>query len=168
LPEAKRFTRQVADCRLAWFEEPVNADNKQGCAEVRATTDIPISAGESEFTRFAFRYLALLNAVDIFQPNPAICGGITNCMRIAALADVYQIRLAPHLWGGPLHFSACLQICAVSPAATFIEYSLGANQLLHKVAEKNFTVENGELVIPSLPGLGIMIDQGFVEKYTRQ
>ncbi|MBT3626953.1 MAG: mandelate racemase/muconate lactonizing enzyme family protein, partial [Rhodospirillaceae bacterium] len=53
VPEAKRFAREVADCRLAWFEEPVNADNKRGCAEVRATTDIPISAGESEFTRFA-------------------------------------------------------------------------------------------------------------------
>ena len=167
VPEAKRFAREVADCRLAWFEEPVNADNKQGCAEVRASTDIPISAGESEFTRFAFRDLALLNAVDIFQPDPAICGGITECMRIAALADAHQIRLAPHLWGGPLHFSSGLQICAVSPAATIIEYSLGANPLLHEMAEENFTVKNGEMVIPDRPGLGITIDQGFVEKYAR-
>ncbi len=167
VPEAKRFAREVADCRLAWFEEPVNADNKRGCAEVRATTDIPISAGESEFTRFAFRDLALLDAVDIFQPDPAICGGITECMRIAALADAHQIRLAPHLWGGPLHFSAGLQICAVSPAATIIEYSLGANPLLHEMAEESFTVENGEMAIPDRPGLGITIDEGFVEKYAR-
>ena len=167
VPEAKRFAREVADCRLAWFEEPVNADNKRGCAEVRATTDIPISAGESEFTRFAFRDLALLNAVDIFQPDPAICGGITECIRIAALADAHQIRLAPHLWGGPLHFSAGLQICAVSPAATVIEYSLGANPLLHNMAEENFTVENGEMAIPNRPGLGVTIDQGFVDKYAR-
>jgi L-alanine-DL-glutamate epimerase-like enolase superfamily enzyme len=168
VPEAKRFAREVADCRLAWFEEPVNADNKLGCAEVRATTDIPISAGESDFTRFAFRDLALLNAVDIFQPDPAICGGITECIRIAALADAHQIRLAPHLWGGPLHFSTGLQICAVSPAATVIEYSLGANPLLHNMAEENFTVENGEMAIPNRPGLGVTIDQGFVDKYARE
>ena len=56
---------------------------------MRATTDIPISAGESEFTRFAFRDLALLDAVDIFQPDPAKCGGITECLRIAALADAH-------------------------------------------------------------------------------
>jgi len=167
VPEAKRFAREVADCRLAWFEEPINADNKRGCAEVRATTDIPISAGESEFTRFAFRDLALLNAVDIFQPDPAICGGITECMRIAALADAHQIRLAPHLWGGPLHFAAGLQICAVSPAATVIEYSLGANPLLHNMAQENFTVENGEMAIPNRPGLGITIDHGFVDRYAR-
>ena len=167
VPEAKRFAREVADCRLAWFEEPVNADNKRGCAEVRASTDIPISAGESEFTCFAFRDLALLDAVDIFQPDPAIRGGITECMRIAALADAHQIRLAPHLWGGPLHFSARLQICAVSPAATNIEYSLGANPLLHEMAEEAFTVENGEMAIPNRPGLGVAIDQGFVLNFAR-
>jgi L-alanine-DL-glutamate epimerase-like enolase superfamily enzyme len=85
--EAKRFCREVADCRLRWFEEPVTADDKRGCAEIRAGTDIPISAGESEFTRFDFRDLAELRAVDIFQPDMAICGGITEGMRIAALAS---------------------------------------------------------------------------------
>ena len=88
-------------------------------------------------------------------------------MRIAALADAHQIRLAPHLWGGPLHFSAGLQICAVSPAATNIEYSLGANPLLHEMAEEAFTVENGEMAIPNRPGLGVTIDQGFVKKFAR-
>ncbi len=165
--EAKRFAREVADCRLAWFEEPVIADNKQGCAEVRATTDIPISAGESESTRFAFRDLALLNAVDIFQPDPAVCGGITECMRIAALADAHQIMLAPHLWGGPLHFSAGLQICAVAPAATIVEYSLGANPLLHGMGQEKFIPEDGEMTIPDRPGLGVTIDEDFVERYRR-
>jgi L-alanine-DL-glutamate epimerase-like enolase superfamily enzyme len=165
--EAKRFAREVADCRLAWFEEPVIADNKEGCAEVRASTDIPISAGESEFTRFAFRDLAALKAVDIFQPDPAICGGITECMRIAALAEAHQIMLAPHLWGGPLHFSAGLQLCAVSPAATIVEYSLGANPLLHEMGQEKFAPENGIMTIPDRPGLGVTIDEEFVEKYTR-
>src|SRR5947209_7618334 len=67
--EAKRFCRLVEDCNLTWFEEPVTADDKAGQAQVRAATDIPIASGESEFTRHDFRDLAVLGAVDIFQPD---------------------------------------------------------------------------------------------------
>ena len=163
--EAKRFCREVADCRLAWLEEPVSADNKRGCAEVRAATDIPIAAGESEFTRFDFLELARLGAVDIFQPDPAICGGITECMRIAALAEAYQIELAPHLWGGALMFSAGLQICTVSPAATNAEYSLLHNPMQQELDLDPITVTDGGIVIPDRPGLGVNINQDFVERY---
>jgi L-alanine-DL-glutamate epimerase-like enolase superfamily enzyme len=165
VPEAKRFAREVAECRLAWFEEPVTADNKLGMAEVRAATDIPIAAGESEFTRFDFQELAVLRAVDIFQPDPAICGGITETMRIAALAETHQLCLAPHLWGGPLHFAAGLQVAAVSPAATILEYSLGANPLLFELPQERFTVRDGVLAIPDRPGLGVTLNEEFVARY---
>ena len=69
--EAKRFCRLVEDCNLAWFEEPVTADDKAGCAQVRAATDIPIAAGESEFTRHDFRDLAMLGAVAIHPTTAA-------------------------------------------------------------------------------------------------
>ena len=163
--EAKRFCREVADCRLAWFEEPVTADDKRGCAEVRAGTDIPIAAGESEFTRFDFRDLADLRAVDVFQPDLAICGGITEGMRIAALAGAYQLGLAPHLWGGALMFAAGLQVCAASPSAFILEYSLGANPMLHELAEETFPVVDGEVEIPERPGLGVTVRQAFVDEY---
>ncbi len=163
--EAKRFCREAADCRLAWFEEPVSSDNKAGCAEVRATTDIPISAGESEFTRFDFLDLAKLSAVDIFQPDLAICGGITEGMRIAALADAYQIGLAPHLWGGALMFSAGLQVCAAVPSAFIVEYSLGPNPLQHELAAEPIVARDGEIVIPDRPGLGVTVNEDFVERY---
>lgn len=165
VPEAKRFAREVADCNLAWFEEPVNADNKKGYRAVRASTDIPISGGESEFTRFDFRDLIDHDAVDIFQPDPAIAGGITECLRIAHLAEAHQISFAPHLWGGPFHFSAGLQICAVSPAAVIIEYSLGANPLLHELVVEDFDVVDGIHHIADRPGLGLTLDEGFAEKY---
>ena len=164
--EAKRFCREATDCRLAWLEEPVSADNKAGCADVRAATDIPISAGESEFTRFDFLELAKLNAVDIFQPDLAICGGITEGMRIAALAEAYQLELAPHLWGGALMFSAGLQVCAVSPAATIVEYSLLHNPMQQELALNPITAVDGEVTIPERPGLGVDINQDFVERYT--
>ena len=163
--EAKRFCRELEDAHLSWFEEPVSADNKRGCAEIRAATAIPIAAGESEFTRFDFHELARLGAVDVFQPDLAICGGITEGMRIAALAATYQIGLAPHLWGGALMFSAGLQVCAASPSAFIVEYSLLHNPLQHELAREPIKVENGEVAIPERPGLGVTIDEGFVERY---
>ncbi|MGC8810505.1 MAG: mandelate racemase/muconate lactonizing enzyme family protein [bacterium] len=164
--EAKRFGKEVADYHLSWFEEPVTADNKEGCAEVRATTDIPIAAGESEFTRFDFRDLALLKAVDIFQPDLAICGGITEGIRIAALAEAFQLGLAPHLWGGAVMFAAGLHLCAVSPNAFIVEYSCLPNPLHDDLVKNPIMAKDGIVSIPDLPGLGVIINQDFVKRYT--
>ena len=163
--EAKRFCREITECNISWLEEPVVADDKRGMAEVRASTDIPISTGESEFTRFAFRDLAELRACDIFQPDLSICGGVTEAMRIEAIASAYQLRYAPHLWGGALTFAAGLHTMAVASTGFIVEYSLGANPMLHELAVENFTIVDGHLDIPDRPGLGVTVDEEFVEKY---
>jgi L-alanine-DL-glutamate epimerase-like enolase superfamily enzyme len=163
--EAQRFAREVAECRLAWFEEPVNSDDREGLAEVRAATDIPIAAGESEFTRFDFRDLLEARAIDILQPDLAICGGITEGVRIAALAATHQKRVAPHLWGSALTFAAGLHLAAATPACTILEYSLGFNPMLHDLVEETFPVEDGRLAIPDRPGLGVTVRPEFVERF---
>jgi len=160
--EAKRFCRGVADCNIAWFEEPVTADDKPGLAEVRAATDIPIATGESEFTRFDFRDLAMLRAADIFQPDLAIAGGITEAMRIEALASAYQIRFAAHLWGGALAFAAGLQVSAVASTGFILEYSLGANPMLRNLAQEDFVAVDGFIDIPDRPGLGVTVNEDFI------
>lgn len=164
--EAKRFCRLVEDENLMWFEEPVTADDKRGMAEVRAATAIPIATGESEFNRFDFRDLAELRAADIFQPDLAICGGISEAMRIGAIASAWNLRLAPHLWTGALAFSAGAHVAAASPAGWLLEYSLGANPLLHELAEETFPVVDGMVEIPDRPGLGITINYDFVQRHT--
>ena len=163
--EAKRFCRLAEDLDLAWFEEPVTADDKPGLARVRAATDIPIAAGESEFTRHDFRDLATLGAVDIMQPDLAICGGITEAMRIAALASAHNLKLAPHLWAGAPAFAAGLHVAAASPAGFILEYSLGANPLLHDLVEESFPVSDGMIEIPERHGLGITVREDFLAKY---
>lgn len=163
--EAKRFCRLVEEDDIAWFEEPVTADDKAGCAEVRRSTDIPISAGESEFTRHDFRDLAALGAVDIMQPDLAICGGITEAMRISAIASAYNLKLAPHLWAGAPAFAAGLAVAAASPAGFIVEYSLGANPLLHDLVEEDFPVTRGVIEVPERPGLGITVREDFLQKH---
>jgi L-alanine-DL-glutamate epimerase-like enolase superfamily enzyme len=164
--EAKRFCRLVEDCNLAWFEEPVTADDKPGQAQVRGATDIPIASGESEFTRHDFRDLAVLGAADIMQPDLAICGGITEAMRVSAIASAFNLRLAPHLWAGAPAFAAGLHVAAASPAGFIVEYSLGANPLLHDLILESFPVEDGMIAVPDRPGLGITVREDFLQKHT--
>ncbi len=166
--EAQRFAHKVEDCDLTWFEEPVNADDKAGLAEVRASTDIPIATGESEFTRFDFRDLITLGAVDIVQPDLAIMGGITEAVRIAALASAFQLTVAPHLWGSALLFYSGLQLAAATPNCTILEYSLGFNPMLHELAVEPPVVREGWMYIPDRPGLGVTINPEFVQKYQVQ
>lgn len=165
--EARQFCHLVRDCNLAWFEEPVSADDKRGLAEVRASTHIPIATGESESTRFDFRDLIELRAADILQPDLAICGGITEAMRISALASAANLRLAPHLWAGAPAFAAGLHVAAASNACHILEYSLGANPMIHELVEESFPVEGGMLTIPDRPGLGITIVDDFVQRHKK-
>ena len=166
--EAKQFCHLVRDCNLAWFEEPVTADDKRGLAEVRQATHIPIATGESECTRFDFRDLIELRAADILQPDLAICGGITEAMRISALASAANLRLAPHLWAGAPAFAAGLHVAAASAPTHILEFSLGANPMIHDMIEERFEVVAGMLAIPDRPGLGITIRDDFVQQYRKK
>jgi L-alanine-DL-glutamate epimerase-like enolase superfamily enzyme len=164
--EARRFARKVEDCDLGWLEEPVSPENVRGQAEVRAATDIPIAAGESEQTRFAFRDLIAAGAVDVCQPDPAIAGGITETLRIAALAAAHDLTVAPHLWGGAVLFAAGLHLCVATPCATTVEFSRGENPLLNDLTEEGFDLEDGFVRAPSRPGLGLTLRRDFVREIT--
>ncbi|MFN0313776.1 MAG: mandelate racemase/muconate lactonizing enzyme family protein [Burkholderiales bacterium] len=163
--EAKQFCRKVEDLDLMWFEEPVTADDKRGCAEVRRSSSVPIATGESEFNRFDFKELAELGAADIFQPDLAICGGISEAMKIAAIASSYNLRLAPHLWTGALAFAAGMHVSAATSCGFILEYSFGANPLLQELSVEGFPIDAGMVEIPERPGLGVTINEGFVERY---
>lgn len=165
VPEAKRFCRALEDVDLRWFEEPINADNRHGTAEVRATTSIPIAAGESEFTRFDFRDLIEARAVDILQPDLAICGGITEGRRIAALADSQQLALAPHCWGSAFSFMAGVSLAFASPAATVIEFSVGANPMLFDLVQEKIEAVDGLIAAPMRPGLGVTPRMEFIDEF---
>jgi L-alanine-DL-glutamate epimerase-like enolase superfamily enzyme len=166
--EAKAFCRMVEDCDLYWLEEPVTADDKTGLAEVRRASAVPIATGESEFTRHDFREIAELRAADVLQPDLAIAGGITEGVRIGAIASAYNLRLAPHLWSGAPAFAAGVALAASQSAGFILEYSLGANPLLHELVREKFAVVDGQLEVPDRPGLGIEVDESFVRRHARQ
>jgi len=167
VPEAKKFCKEVEACNLYWFEEPISPDNKTGIAEVRSHTHIPIAAGESEFTRFNFVELIDKRGVDVLQPDAAIVGGISECMKVSALACSYQLELAPHCWGSAISFMAGVNVAFASPSAVVIEFSLGGNPLMYELCNEDPEVNNGIVSPPSRPGLGLTLNQDFVKTYTK-
>ncbi|HMP28207.1 MAG TPA: mandelate racemase/muconate lactonizing enzyme family protein [Saprospiraceae bacterium] len=165
VPEAKQFTKGVEDCNIYWFEEPCSPDNRHGTAEVRANTFIPIAAGESEYTAFDIRDLIEVKALDVIQPDSAIIGGITESMRISALAHAHQLELAPHCWGSAFSFAAGVNVAFASPSAVMIEFSSGGNPMMYDLVQEKIEVKDGLIFKPKDPGLGLTPNWDFVHEF---
>jgi L-alanine-DL-glutamate epimerase-like enolase superfamily enzyme len=157
--DAIRFGRMVEKFNPFWFEEPVEADDFAGCAEVKRALDTPIAAGENEFTRWGARDLIQAQAVDILQCDTVLAGGITEMRKIAALASAYHIPMSPH--GNP-HMA--VHLLASLPNAIIME-TYPAVESRFNPALPLFPVKNGCIEVPRKPGLGIDPDPELVRKY---
>jgi L-alanine-DL-glutamate epimerase-like enolase superfamily enzyme len=157
--EAIRFGRAVEKYSLFWFEEPVEPDDFEGCAEVRQALDIPIVAGENEFTRYGCRDLIVNKSADILNLDTVKAGGITEYRKIAALASAFHIPVAPH--GSP-HMA--VHLLAATPNALIME-TYPAVESQFNPALPLYPVQDGHITVPEAPGLGIDPDPALVEKY---
>ena len=139
-------------------------------ADLRRQTHIPIATGERLFSRFDFKNLFTLGAADIVQPDLSHAGGITECKKIADMAETWDIALAPHCPLGPIALAACLQVDAVCQNAFIQEQSQGihynqANDLTHYLDNPQvFKFADGFVQIPQGPGLGIDINEDAVRQ----
>ena len=126
-----------------------------------AATDIPIASGESEFTRHDFRDLAVLGAVDIMQPDLAICGGITEAMRISAMASAFNLKLAPHLWAGAPAFAAGLRSRRRRRPGSSSNIRSAPTRCCTIWSRRIFRSKDGMIEVPERPGLGITVREDF-------
>ena len=156
--DAIKLARAAEEYNIAWYEEPVIFQNIPGLAEVRRATSIPIATGEKLYTRFAFRDLGLARAADIWQPDVGACGGITEMLRIAALASALEFQLAPHAWSSAFLVAASLQLAAALPNYSIFEFTQTYNPLLNDLITTELGVDqDGCIPIPQGPGLGVEI-----------
>lgn len=157
--EAIGFGRAVEKYGLYWFEEPVEPDDFQGCAEVRQALDIPIVAGENEFTRWGCRELIQARSADILNLDTVIAGGITEYRKIAAMASAHHVPVAPH--GNPF---MAVHLLASTPNALIME-TYPAIESKYNLALPLFPVRDGYITVPDKPGLGIDPDPEIARKY---
>lgn len=167
-PMAKVLMRELAPYKLMFIEEPVLSDHLECLPELAAISPAPIALGERLYSRYDFKRVLQIGGVDIIQPDPSHAGGITETRKIAAMAEAYDVALALHCPLGPIALAANLQLDAVCHNAFIQEQSLGihynaANDLLDYVSDRNvFAYDDGFVMIPNGPGLGITVNQDYV------
>jgi len=165
-PMAKVLARELDQYKLMFIEEPVLSENNEALREISKHTSTPIATGERMYSRWDFKNLLIDGYVDIIQPDLSHAGGITECRKIATMAEAFDVALAPHCPLGPIAFAACVQLDACSRNAFIQEQSLGIHynqgaDLLDYITNKEVFAykEKGFIEIPSGPGLGIEINK---------
>lgn len=168
MPMAKVLLRELEPLRPLFVEEPVLAEQSEYYPRLAESTSIPLAAGERMYSRFDFKRVFEAGGISILQPDVSHAGGITECLRIAAMAEAYDVSLAPHCPLGPVALAACLQVDLVSQNAVFqeqsmgIHYNQGAELLDYVLNPEDFRVKDGFVAASERPGLGVEIDEARV------
>ena len=169
-PMAKQLAKVLEPLGLLFIEEPLLSENIEGIAQFSQLVSTPIALGERLYSRWDFKPFFEARSIDIIQPDLSHAGGISECRRIAAMAEAYDIAVAPHCPLGPLALAACLQLAACTPNVAIQEMSLGihynvGHDLLNFVTNPEaLSPVDGHLPIPEAPGLGVTIDEDAVRE----
>jgi L-alanine-DL-glutamate epimerase-like enolase superfamily enzyme len=155
VPTALRYIERYADYDPYWIEEPFGPDQIDSHATLAALIKIPVATGEIEAGRWRFKELLDKRAAAILQTDAAVCGGISEFRRIAALADCYGVQMCPH-WFHDLH----IHLVASSPNGQFVEFFPDDKVLnFRRLIDRQLEVVNGKLRLPTQPGLGYCFDE---------
>ncbi len=170
---ARILMKELECFRLLFIEEPVLIENLDVLKELRRHTVTPIATGERNYTRWGFKEILQSGAVDIIQPDLCHAGGILEVKKIAAMAECYDVAVAPHCPLGPIALAASLQLDYGTPNAVIQEQSLGIHynqgaDLLDYLNDRSvFEYRDGFVYRNNLPGLGITINEEKVREAAR-
>lgn len=167
-PMAKVLAKKLEEFDPMFIEEPVLCENMESFREIARACNIPIATGERLFSKWDFKRLFMAGGVDIIQPDLSHAGGITEVKKIAAMAEAYDVALAPHCPLGPIALSACLNVDAVSYNAVIqeqsigIHYNVGKSVLDYVNNPEDFAFVDGYVQLPNIPGLGVKVNKELV------
>ncbi len=162
---AKVLAKELDQFKLMFIEEPVLSQNNEALREIARATTTPIATGERMFSRWDFKKLLQDGYVDIIQPDLSHAGGISECKKIAAMAESYDVAVAPHCPLGPIALAACIQLDSCTPNVFIQEQSLGIHynkggDLLDYLANPDiYRYQDGFIELCQLPGLGVSINE---------
>ena len=159
--EAIEFARKVENYDVFWFEEPVEPDDYIGQREITRATSVPIAAGENEYTRYGFRDMINHRAVDILQPDALVMGGITDFMKVVALAQANDLDIAPH-GAQEVHIHL---VCAISNGLILEYYRESTDPMHGKIYKETVQIKDGNVYAPDRPGLGLELNREALKEF---
>lgn len=173
LNEAVQIGRVLEDNGYLFFEEPLAPHAFEDYVLLRKKLDVAITSGECEQTRFGFRRLIESGGVDIVQPDLAFCGGISEGLKIRALANAFGVDVTPHAWGTWIGFAAALHFHSIAPPnpgrfedeLLFLECDNSESPVRDQIFSEKITVKDGNALVPVRPGLGIEVNKDAMERF---
>ncbi|WP_419255968.1 galactonate dehydratase (plasmid) [Caulobacter sp. ErkDOM-YI] len=169
-PMAKQLIAALEPLRPLFIEEPLLSENVEAIVQLSRLTSLPIALGERLYSRWDFKPFLEAAAVDVIQPDLSHAGGLSECKRIAAMAEAYDVGVAPHCPLGPMALAACMQLALTTPNFVIQEMSLGihynvGHDLLSYMRNPGvFEVRDGMVAALQGPGLGVEIDEDIVRE----
>ena len=169
---ARIIMKELEPYRLMFLPKPLLVANREAFVELRRHATMSIDTGELNFGRWDFKTPLTGGAVNIIQPDLSHAGGIWEVRKIAAMAEAYDVALAPHCPLGPIALAACLQVDFCTPNAIIqeqslnIHYNVGADLLDYLENPALFEYENGYIKLLKGPGLGVSINEEVVRQKT--
>jgi len=159
--EAIEIARKIEKYDIFWFEEPVNPDDRKGYQLINQAAIIPIATGENEYTRYGFRELIENRCAAILQPDALIMGGITEFMKVAAMAQAQDLPISSH-GKQEVH----IHLLSAIPNGLNIEYFGSATDpMWDKKYKETLKIKNGFLYPPDSPGIGLELDEEALSPY---
>ena len=163
--ESIALAKGLVKSGVYWLEEPVHPEYADDLARIRRRVDLPVVSGEWLGSWVQFRDLLKAEAVDVIMPNITRCGGITGMMKIADLAALENVTVAPHGVGAGIGIVAAVAACAVMPNFLIYEYNQLFNPLRHSLMREAINYRDGVLAPSEGTGLGLTLDESVITRY---
>lgn len=166
VPSAIRLAHDLEPFRLMWLEEPVPPENIAAMREVKRSTTTPICAGENLYLRHGFCELITQQAVSVIMPDIPKCGGLSECRKIANLAELYYIPFAPHNVASPIGSLASAHVCVSIPNFLVLEFHwLHRDYWTTIIKEKEDIIRDGYITLSDRPGIGLDLDEAVARQH---
>ena len=163
---ALQFMRQVEPFNIHWLEEPVATEDISGSRDVAVALDTPVAGYETESGLPGFARLIEQRAIDIVQPDVIWSGGITECRKIAAVAQAHGMPVIPHVFSSGIALIANLHFIASLPNGGLLEFDRNPNPLRSDIFQEEITIgDDGFVYLPDRPGLGVSLNPETIDRY---
>ncbi|MEC7881061.1 MAG: mandelate racemase/muconate lactonizing enzyme family protein [Chloroflexota bacterium] len=166
VPNAIRLANNLYDrFKIGWFEEPLPPESIKGLKQVKENTDAPICVGERLYTRYDFLPVLENGLADYIMPDTVWTGGISETIKIANMAETYNVPVSPHVIpGGPIELISAAHVVSAIPNFYRLEHSLSLIPVHNSYLKEPYKIINGEFHLNSNPGLGFELNEKKLEK----
>jgi galactonate dehydratase len=164
--EAIRIANRLEPFAPFWYEEPIDAEDMDGLAEVRRRITLPVVTGEALYSKSQFAQVFAQRAADILNPDVCNCGGILALKEIASAAEPWHVTVSPHNYNSTtVGLASTLQVSACIPNFLITEYFVNFEAMGREIARNTFEVKDSYIDLPTAPGLGIELDEAALVRH---